>query len=377
MRLRHASCTLTLLVVVMCLPVACTPTDDDDDTSSSSSGGNQTFGECHPEPTFQENVSTCQPLSTDYQPRVNQSASDSWPACISDDNTYHPIETSISTVARVQAFEQIREKLWKEPRVPTVQDFTDARVIYTQEQGLDSRVQRREDVHYPADSQGRKCSEAGVPDANPDRCVGPAKLLPILNDAFQKGMQGQDGAVQAARIEAALVWFLYVSPLSEVTSCTTTPKDCDSAWAYYTGGTPRDQPMGLAGYVDALGPETHDRAYDAALGVRCWRNLDNETTTATNLTLRDQVRTQLDVATVRGVALVLRQRIKRLECATGDARNAALAFISTLGPFLDRAGRERNVQAADSLKAQVQAAQNNQVDVTAAVSALDALFPCP
>ncbi|HYO52557.1 hypothetical protein [Archangium sp.] len=102
--------------------------------------------------------------------------------------------------------------------------------------GLDSRVQRREDVHYPAPSSGAKCSDAGIPEQYPDRCVGPAKLLPILNEAFQKGTRGESPRVQATRIEAALLWFLYVSTPSEVTSCASKPQDCDSVWAYYTGG---------------------------------------------------------------------------------------------------------------------------------------------
>lgn len=329
-------------------------------------------GDCPNPPAPTEDVSACAPLATDYQPRASGSANDSWAACISDDNTYHPIDPNISSVARVAAFDQIADLLWRDGKVPSAQDFTDARVLYAADQGLDSRVQRREDIHYPAGPG--KCSEPAVADAHPDRCAGPKKLLPILNDAFAKGSGGEAPRVNAARVEAALLWFLYLSSLSEVESCASKPADCDSCWAYYAGGTPRDQPAGFARYVRALGRETHDRAYDATLAVRCWRALD-AATPATNLTLRNQARDQLDRATVRGIALVARQRFAELSCADADGRQARLAFLRTLVPFLDREARQRNAGLADQLAAQV--AEGVEPDAAKAVAAIDALFACP
>jgi cell division protein ZapA (FtsZ GTPase activity inhibitor) len=251
----------------------------------------------------------------------------------------------------------------------------DARVAYALDQGIDSRVQRREDMHYPAAPS--PCSTAGIPAQYPDRCAGPMKLLPILNDAFARGAMGERPRVHAARIEAALVWFFYLSPLSEVISCTTKPQDCDSSWAYYAGGTPRDAPQGLGKVFLALGRETHDRSYDATLAVRCWRNLDHETGVATDTARRDLAFAQLDVALLRGVALLLRQRATELGCTTGEIREARLAFIATLGPLLDRAARERNVASADVLAREVARATPAEVDVAALTAALDALFPCP
>ena len=139
--------------------------------------GDGTF--CATPPEYVENVSSCQPAATDYQPRVNASAGDSWPACLSDDNTYHRIQESISTIARVAAFEEIAAKLWNNGKLPVAQDFVDAKTIYAQDQGLDSRVQRREDIHYGAPAGSATCQQAGIPAQYPDRCVGPAKLLPI------------------------------------------------------------------------------------------------------------------------------------------------------------------------------------------------------
>lgn len=324
-----------------------------------------------------DDVSACMPLATDYQPRVNMSAGDTWPACISDDNVFHPLQMSISTVARVEAFDQIAAKLWRGGVVPSAQDFLDARVLYAQDQGLDSRVQRREDVHYPPPAGGAKCSEAGIPDQFPDRCVGPAKLLPILNDAFAAGARGEAPLLHARRIEAALVWFLYVSALSEVSTCTTKAQDCDSAWAYYSGGTARGAPAGFAAYVSGLSDPTHQRAYDATLAVRCWRNLDNEQGTAMDLMMRDRALGQLDAATVRGVALIVRDRFTALDCGDDAAEGAQLAFLQIVVPLLDRAARAVDPAKADVLKAQAAKSSPAEVDVAAATAALDALFPCP
>ena len=352
--------------------------DDPKPNGNPDAGGNDI--DCENPPVYTENVTACQPAATDYRPRdaaANNSVTDAWPACVSDENVYTPIDPNISTVARVAAFDQIAVKLWKDGKVPTSQEFVESLDLFTQAEGLASRVQRREDIHYPPAPGGARCRDQGVPETAPDRCVGPAKLLPVLNDAFTRGAQGESPRVHAARIEAALLWFLYVSPLAEVTSCASTPKDCDSAWAYYTGGTPRAEPRGLAAYVKALGPETHERAYDGALAVRCWRNLDNETGAATNTALQQRALRQYDKALLRGTALILRQRLTELTCGNEEGSQARMAFINTLGPFFDRAARETNAARADVLKAEVEKTNAEDVDVDAAVAALDALFACP
>jgi hypothetical protein len=278
-------------------------------------------------------------------------------------------------VARVTAFEQVAALLWRDGVSPSAQAFIDARVAYAVDQGLDSRVQRREDVHYPAAPMA--CSTAGIPEQFPDRCAGPMKLLPVLNDAFAKGSQGESPRVNAARVEAALVWFLYLSSLSEVTSCASKPQDCDSSWAYYCGATPRAEPLGLAKLVRALGVETHDRVYDALLAVRCWRNLDHETGLAMDPARQALAYEQLDRALLRGVALVVRQRVTELACTTGDVRDARLAFLNTLAPWLSRAAVERDATRGAALTAQLSKTVASEVDVAATTADLDVLFACP
>ncbi len=332
-------------------------------------------GTCAVAPAFTESLTGCQSGADDYRPREASSANDTWPACVSDSNTYTPINPSISTVARVGAFEQMADLLWRGARTPGPQDFVDARVLYALDQGLDSRVQRREDVHYPAAPMA--CSTAGIPAQYPDRCVGPSKLLPIINDAFQKGAAGETSQVQAARIEAALLWFLYVSALSEVRTCTTRAQDCDSCWAYYSGGTPRDQPKGLARAIQAFVPEAHQRAYDGTLAVRCWRNLDNETGTAMNVMLRERAFDQLDKAMLRGLGVVFRQRVAELSCTSGETREARLAFVKVLAPLFARPLKERNASAAAVVATELAKPDAASVDVSAVTTALDAAFPCP
>lgn len=360
--------------VIALLFFACpgpTPTPTDGGVDGGTSAG--TF--CSPVPVYAENVTSCQPLATDYTPRVSRSSTDTWPACISDNNTFTPINPNISTIARVTAFEDIAGLLWRDGVLPTPQAFVDARVAYAIDQGLDSRVQRREDLHYPAGTAA--CSMAGIPEQFPDRCAGPTKLLPVLNDAFAKGAMGETPRVHAARIEATLLWFLYLSALSEVGSCTQRPQDCDSCWAYYAGGTARDMPIGLGKVIRALGRETHDRAYDATLAVRCWRNLDNETGVAMDLARRDLAFNQLDEALLRGMALILRQRATQLSCSTGDLRDADFAFVTTMGRWIDRAARQRNVAHAETIAREVAKGSAAEVDVAAFTGALDASFPCP
>lgn len=327
----------------------------------------------------------CMIPSSDYQPRLNGSADDEWPVCISDDNTYHPLNASISTIARVGAFEQIATLLFT-GTAPSQQVFIDARVQYNLSEGLASRVQRREDEHYPPVLGG-----AGTPvacttltptllAANAARCVGPAQIGPLLEDAFSDGQS--DGAtdlqrrVAAARIEAGLLWFLYQSAYKEVTTCAQTPRDCDSGWAYYSGGNTREVGRGLSRYVRALDADTHDRVWDGALAIRCWRDLDNPTGVATNLAMRDRARTQLDTAMLRGIAQLVRDRTGDLSTATGDARVALWELLAVLGPVLDREATARDAGNAAALRAEFARTDPAQVDTAAVLDAIDEVFPC-
>ena len=332
--------------------------------------------ECSAPHQLAHDAEGCQVLSTDYQPRDSNSENDSWPACISDDDTYHKIDPNVSSVARVLAYDTVGKRLWAEGVEPTAQDFTDMRVLFEEAEGLGSRIVRRYDLHYPAPAIGKCEDNAAIPLANPDYCVGSARLQPILTAAFAEGSQGQNLVVNARKIRSAIQWFLYLSPLKEFTTCTTAKKDCDSGWAYYTGGGERAAPVGLSADIATLAPATHDRIFDGVLAMRCWKNLDNESGTSTNLALRDSARTQLDTALLRGMAVIVRQRFLDLFCSSGDYQAGALEELRILVPLLDRAFLERNATQADALKNEV-LKEAADIDVQSCIAALDETFPCP
>ena len=319
----------------------------------------------------------CVPLQTDYQPRTG--SIDEWPECVSDDNAYHPFDQSISTIARVAQFEEIATLLFT-GAAPSAQDFIDARVIYLQANGLESRVVRREDEHYPPLVAGM-CSDQATADANPDRCVGLAQLVPLIDAAFTVGQDGGstplERRVAAAELEAGLLWFLYVSNFKEAMTCTNVPRDCDSSFAYYTGGDPREMGKGMARYVRELDVETHDRVWDGILAVRCWRDLDNPTGVATDLEMRDRATAQMDRAALRGVALIVRDRAAELASLTGDDLTVAWTFLQILGPVLDRDATLRDPTLATQLRDELAQTDPSTVDSVAIIDAIDQLYPCP
>lgn len=331
-------------------------------------------------PAFTENVSACMPAATDYQPRVNMSKNDSWAACITDDNMIHFIDGQPpASAARAAAFDGIALKLWKNANPITPQDFLDARNAYSIDNGLGSRVARRQDVHYPEIAGASKllCSDPVVAQMYPTRCYGPAFLKPIIDDAFVQGIGSNAPRVQAARLEAALLWFFYLSELSEIwTSSFDDITDTDATLGYFNGAQPRAMPAGLGKYIQSLGQETYDRGFDATLATRCWHDLDKGLPTA-NATLYNQALAQNDKALLRGLALILRDRFGQLGCSTGVQQQANLEFVKLMGGFMDRAVRAMDATKADALKAQYNAASAAQVDVAKSQQLLDSLFPCP
>jgi hypothetical protein len=333
-------------------------------------------------PTGDGAVASCQPIAPpatfvgceqagDFAPCTD----DGYDACVSDDGQYHRISESISTIGRVEAFENIASLLFGPTTEPSPDDFLMARMEYQIDEGLDSRVVRRYDPHYDV-PDGTDCTLEGVPDMHPEYCVGPAKLQPILLEAFNAGAAGDAPREQAARIEGALLYFLYVSVYKEAHSCTEAINDCDSSYAYYTGGAEPHGGIALARYVSEVDPYAHYRVWDGILAVRCWRDLDGAEV-ATDLALRDAAADQLDRALLTGVASVLSARIDATVAASGDERRAHWAFVRTLGPALLREAEARSADDAEVLRASFETADPADADLTAAKDALEAVFACP
>ena len=348
------------------------PKSNNDDFPDGSVDNGEECG--YDELAYAENVTDCNASATDYMPRENDSADDTWAACISDDDTYHLIEESVSSIARVEAYDNVGDYLWNNS-APTAEDFVNARILFEEEQGLGSRVARRYDPHYDPPAGGESCEDEGVPELYPDYCVGPAVLQPLIVQAFAEGAQGNDLVVNAAKIHAALQWFLYVSSFKEGTTCAESPKDCDSCWAYYSGGTERGAPIGLAAEIDVWAPETHDRAYDGVLAVRCWRDLD-QAVPATDTAMQALALDQLDFALLQGMGVLIRQYFMEISCTTGNYQKTALEALRVLIPLFDRETRERDASVADLLESET-AKDAADVNVTAAMDAIDEIYPCP
>lgn len=369
-----------------------TETASDTDTGSgtdSADSGSGTAGECVPSDDelapFDE--SSCAPEATDYQPTVDGSADDMWPACTNDDGSYTPLEPS-GAAARVEAWEEMRS-IFAAGLTPD--DFTAAREQYAIDQGIESRVLRREDVRYPeipAEDQDpmvdfdKQCTIESNVMAYPDRCAGPAKISPLIDEAFVAGQTGEgDPAVHAARIDAAIAWFMYISVLKESTfSCPVAEfgGDCDSGWAYYNGSTGRDAPLGLGGDVNDVSPLANNRIFDGLAAMRCWRDtypadMDADTSDPFFGYGRDQ----LDRANTHGYARVLRDRLSRQLPLCGSEADANWAWVQVAGQGLVKAAQDTDATHAATWEALIANDAPTPEDILAGAAALDALFPCP
>jgi hypothetical protein len=367
------------------------PGDDagSDGTDSADSGtADGTGGECTPsdEEISPLDESMCTPSANDYTPTVTGSADDVWPMCANDDGAYHPLEQP-GSAARTEAFEMMRT-IFAGGLTPD--DFTAAREQYSLDQGIESRVVRREDVHYPniPDAEqdatvdfDKQCTIEANVDNYPDRCAGPAKIAPVINEAFAMGQSGMgDPAIHAARIDAAVEWFLYLSVFKEATfSCPPAgyAGDCDAAWGYYNGANDRGSPIGYGADVMALSSMANERVFDGLAAMRCFRDgypsdMDADTSDPLYINGRDQ----LDRANNHAAALVLRERLGR-QLMCGAEASANWAWIQVFGRGLIKPAQDADAGQAATLTALLENDAPSPEEIIAAVAALDALFPCP
>ena len=359
----------------------------DTSAGSADSGSGSGGADCTPSdmeaPPLDE--SGCAAGANDYQPTVNGSADDAWPECANDDGGYTPFEQP-GSAARTEAWEQIRTIF---AAGTTPEDFTAAREQYALEEGIESRTVRREDIHYPnideADQDpmvdfDKQCTIEANVDKYPDRCAGPSKIAPIINDAFAAGQAGEgDPAVHAARIDAAIEWFMYLSVIKEaIFSCPPADYggDCDAAWGYYNGATDRTNPLGLGADVLAVSSQSNERIFDGIAAMRCWRDaypadMDADTTDP----LYGYGSEQLDRAATHGVAVVLRDRLSQ-QLACGDDAAANWAWIQVLGQAIIKPAQDADAGQAATWEALLSNDAPTPEDILGGIAALDALFPC-
>ncbi|MFV8755377.1 hypothetical protein ACNOYE_32910 [Nannocystaceae bacterium ST9] len=388
---------LALLSLLFALPTALAgcPSDDGGTDEVGDTGdetgetGDTSADPCDPAAgTLDE--AACMPAPGDYVP----GADDDYAACISDAGTYELVADPPGSIARIEAYEDIAELLWL-AGVPSAEDFTMARTAYEIDEGLGSRVDRREDLHYPEIPMAewdpgldpdKQCSNTDLAAAYPDRCVGPAQMRPILSQAFIDGMSGTgDPNVHAAKIKGTLLWFLYLSIYKEANTCfTVAAKDCDSAWAYYTGGAQADAAViGFAKFVAEYSDNTNTRINDALLAVRCVRDLYPEDMYPLLADLPQegqdlfaQAWEQLDEALHRGLAIVVRQHAAAQD-SCGGAATANWELVKIVGGALQREAGERDSAAASELEALYALSEPTAEDNARIVELIDQVFPCP
>jgi len=377
-----------MCALVLGLAPACEGEDDSGDDANMGEDDGGEACEPMPEATFAAaDESTCAPAATDFVPGND---SDPYPACMVDDGTYHLVADTPSSIARVEAFETMMDLLAD----PTSDAFVMARTEYALDEGLESRVLRREDLHYPAIPMSdfdpdfeddKQCSSLTNVGKYPDRCAGPAKISPIIDAAFVAGID-EDGApeIAVAQIDAAVMWFLFLSTYKEANTCITKAKDCDSSWAYYTGGFDRAGGIGLSEEVRALSDMAHERIFDGFSAVRCWREAYpiEEYPTRDDLPeegerLLSDALEQLDNALWYGYARLVRDRIEQHDAVCGVEAEASLAWLQIAGPVLDFEAGERGAAEASTLAAFWNNEAPTAADLEGAVAAIDAIFPCP
>lgn len=334
-----------------------------------------------------DELAACSPNANDYQP----GAEDSYPACATDDGSYTLIDGTPSSLARVEAYEEVLSILAGDN---SVDGFTAARAKYSEGEGLESRLQRREDLHFaeipksdwePGVDGDKQCTVPSNVAAYPGRCAGPARIAPLMNEAFAAGQTGEGtAAAHVARIEAAGLWFLYLSVYKEANTCFSgKAKDCDSAWAYYTGGFDRAGGIGFAADVRDVSTEAHAAIWDGFSAFRCIREVypADDTPAIADLDMEGQAllcsaQSQLSTALDFGLAQVVRARLEALKDLEGVEAQAAWAGLEILGPVLDRAGNERDVQSYGALEQFWTLGQPAAAGIDAALQSLDAVFNC-
>lgn len=360
---RRSVCVVTVLVVGL---VGCGESSGVVDGDADGGGGM-----CIPREASVPDAGACTPAASDYAP----CADDGYDGCISDDGKYHQIEPTVSSIARVGAFEEMAELLFDPSVDPSSKDFQDAAFVFEREDGLGSRVERRYDPHFDSQSEGTKCDNVEIIADDPDYCVGAGQLYPIVDDALAAGFNGDDPRANAGRIEAALLWFFYVSSYKEGTTCAVKPKDCDSAYSYYTGAGETGAIVGLAARIKAVDPIAHRRALDGLLALRCWRDLD-DAEMAKDTAMRDRARAQYDRAVLDGMAAIVIDRLSQLENANADEARYHASFLAVIGRAFDRALREMSPADADALAAEL-ARPADELDAAAVSALLVAAFECP
>jgi hypothetical protein len=381
---------LFLLPLLACKAEDPSETDANADTGSSGTSGGTTADtpttgepmDCSQIEIPAIDESSCVPLATDFQPRTN-AGGDMWPTCLGD-----------GSAARVDAYEAMATLLWDNAAEPTAADFTAARDQYVIAEGLESRLNRREDLHYdpipmdewdPMVDGDKQCT---VPDAR--RQVPRPLRRPQANEADpRRGVRRRPdrrGRRPRPRREdprhPRLVPLLSVYKEAE-TCGSVKAADCDSAWAYYTGVEPIARRQGHLRRGSSPPARTPTSASTtasspSAAGVTSTRTPTTRCSPTSTPTPSDQFELgweQLDQSLHRGFALLVRPRrgLLRGRCAAPatPTRRPSGPTCRSLGPSLQREADERDAAQAATLAALWANAEPTAQEVADGIAALD------
>ena len=137
---RRLGCAVVL--TAMSVAVGCEAGENGSETDGSEeteSDGNGSGAQACGERVSYTPGDACAADEVAYRP----GADDRYPACSSDDAGYALIADTPSSIARVEAYEDILVILGDSPDIDA---FTAARAKYSEEEGLESRLQRRENL---------------------------------------------------------------------------------------------------------------------------------------------------------------------------------------------------------------------------------------
>jgi len=86
---------------------------------------------------------------------------------------------------------------------------------------------------------------------------------------------------------------------------------------------------------------------------------------------------QLNKAALRGIALILRERIGKIPCAADETQQANIEFVKILGGLIDHGASIHDATTAAQLKIFTTNPTAEIAAVEAAQTAIDTIFACP
>lgn len=343
-------------------------------------------------------LNACMKQEKDYTQNPNTRDMTLWGVSCSADTSSNfssvSSESPADVIAQMDALERIRTVL--ENASVSKQRFIEAENEYKEPNGIQTALARVADYHdtqYPL-GKADTCLIKPITNECASVCVGTTQIEPIIQEAFAQAKSGNNLYVQAARLDAALLWFNYVSIYASMYLGRENPQGIDSARAYYAGGqTPSGAGIGISKYFKQLKPltlsqgqTTDEKVWDGLRALRCWREKLGDSTPVVNPiddsendTRWKAARDQTDRALLAGIAAIVQMRLTNLiNEKEAEVKSAHWAFVQTLGRFLLRAAENAapDTDGATLLENELMKTDAAQVNASEILTAFQNEFPC-